>query len=135
VPSLDPAEDFSRVLVRRFLVLCESPRTRRRMLRLVKGSNGSARAGRRLYALINRLVLNPVVVRTPLPATSIRWELVVSQLIGIAMLRYVVRLEPIASASIEEVVELSAPSIQLLLSPSRPDMKNPHDPQRRIAGV
>ena len=117
VPSLDPAEDFSQVLVRRFLLLCESPRMGPRVLRMVRGSIDSERTGRRLYATINRLVVHPMVRRTGLPASTTRWELAVSQLIGLAVLRYVVCLEPIASATIEEVVELSAPSIRVVLRP------------------
>lgn len=117
---LDPAEDFAQVLVRRFLRLCENPRTRDRMLRMVQGSTGSARAGRRLYAVVNRVVINPTIARTGLPASTTRWELVASQLIGIAVLRYVVRLEPIASASVEEVVTLAAPAVQAVLQPTTP---------------
>ena len=52
--------DFTERLLRRFLLLCENPRTRRRALALVRGSVGNARAGRRFYALVNRAVLNPV---------------------------------------------------------------------------
>lgn len=88
-----------------------------RMVRMVQGSTDSEGTGRRLYVVINRLVVHPMVQRTGVPASSTRWELAISQLIGIAVLRYVVRLEPIASATIEEVVELSAPSIRVVLRP------------------
>jgi hypothetical protein len=44
-----------------------------------------------------------------------RLELVASQLIGLAMARYVIQVEPIASASIDEVVALAAPSIRAAL--------------------
>ena len=60
VRSLEPAEDLAITLVRRFLLLCESPRTRRTMLRMVRGSTGNARAGRRFYRVVNRAVLSPV---------------------------------------------------------------------------
>jgi hypothetical protein len=42
-------------------------------------------------------------------------ELVAAQLIGVAVLRYVVEVEPIASASVDDVVELAAPSIRATL--------------------
>ena len=61
VRSLEPAEDLAITLVRRFLLLCESPRTRRTMLRMVRGSTGNARAGRRFYRVVNRAVLSPVM--------------------------------------------------------------------------
>ncbi len=42
----------------------------------------------------------------------LRALLMASQLIGVAMTRYVMRLEPVASASIDEIVALTAPRIQ-----------------------
>jgi len=115
VPSLDPVDDFAEVLTRRFLTLCENPRTRDRMVALVQGASGSAKGGRRLYALINRVVVHPLTSRTSLPDSSIRWELATSQLVGIATLRYVVRLEPMASLPVEDVVRLAAPGVAAVL--------------------
>jgi hypothetical protein len=45
----------------------------------------------------------------------LRALLMASHLVGIAMTRYVVRLEPIASTSIEEIIDLVAPRIQSYL--------------------
>ena len=59
-PSTQVPADFTERLLRRFLLVCENPRTRRRALALVRGSVSNARAGRRFYALVNRIVLNPV---------------------------------------------------------------------------
>lgn len=109
------SRDFAVRLVARFLSLCESPRTRNRMVRLVEGSTGSARAGRVLYRMINRTVVNPVARATGVHASATRLELVASQLIGLAMLRYVLEVEPVASAPREEVVRLAAPGIRAVL--------------------
>lgn len=115
--SLDPTEDFAIRLLRRFLVLCEHPRTRQRMLRLVRQSTRLGPEAPRLYGWINRAVLHPrfqpVVERRALSA--MKAELVASQLIGLAMTRYVLRIEPLASATVEEVVALAAPSIAAAL--------------------
>jgi hypothetical protein len=46
---------------------------------------------------------------------AMKTELVAAQLIGVAVLRYVVEVEPIASASVDDVVELAAPSIRATL--------------------
>jgi hypothetical protein len=113
--SLEPAEDLAITLVRRFLLLCESPRTRATMLRMVRGSTGSGRAGRRFYRVINRAVLIPVMRSRGVQASAMKTELVASQLIGIGVLRYVVKVEPMASASVDEVIELAAPSIRATL--------------------
>lgn len=109
--SLDPTEDLAITLVRRFLSLCESPRTRSTMLRMVRASSSNARAGRRFYRVLNRAVLSPMLRRRGIQTSAMRTELVAAQLVGIAVLRYVVKVEPMASASIDEVVELAAPSI------------------------
>ncbi|MGH3361825.1 MAG: hypothetical protein ACRDOM_05130 [Nocardioides sp.] len=111
----EPGTDFAVRLLRRFLALCESPRTRAAMLRMVKGSVGSARAGRVLYRVVSRAVVNPVARATGVQASALRLELVASQLIGLAMLRYVLHVEPMASASVDDVVALAAPSIRAAL--------------------
>lgn len=115
--SLDPTEDFAIRLLRRFLLLCEHPRTRQRMLRLVRQSTRMGPGAPRLYGWINRAVLNPrfqpVLERRALSA--MKAELVASQLIGLAMTRYVLKVEPLASASVDEVVRMAAPSIAAAL--------------------
>lgn len=115
--SLDPTEDFAIRLLRRFLLLCEHPRTRQRMLRLVRQSTRLGPGAPRLYGWINKAVLHPrfqpVVERRALSA--MKAELVASQLIGLAMTRYVLKIEPLASATVEEVVALAAPSIAAAL--------------------
>ena len=55
--------------------VCESPRTQRRALALVRGSVSNARAGRRFYALVNRVVLNPVARAMGVEASAVRLEL------------------------------------------------------------
>lgn len=48
---------------------------------------------------------------------ELRATLVASQLIGMAIARYVARLEPIASAGAEEIARRYAPSLQRLITP------------------
>jgi hypothetical protein len=107
--------DFAERLLRRFLLLCESDRTRRRALALVRGSVSNAGAGRRFYALVNRLVVNPVARAMGVEASATRLEIIGSQLVGLAMLRYVLEVEPIASLSIDELVPLLAPPLRAAL--------------------
>ena len=108
--------DFTERLLRRFLLLCENPRTQRRALALVRGSVSNARAGRRFYALVNRVVVNPVAKAVGVESSAVRMELVGSQLIGLAMIRYVLKVEPIASLEIDVLVPLMAPPLRAALS-------------------
>lgn len=112
VETGDVETDFSVRLVRRFLGLCEGPRTRAGMLRMVRASVGSPRAGQAFYRVLNRSVVTPVARATGVHASAMRIELVCGQLVGLAMMRYVLNLEPIASAPAEEIVRRFAPAIR-----------------------
>ena len=112
--------DFTERLLKRFLLLCENPRTQRRALAVVRGSVSNARAGKAFYALVNRVVLNPVARSTGVETSAIRLELVGSQLIGLAMIRYVLKVEPIASLEVDELVSLMAPPLRQALSGAEP---------------
>ena len=85
------------------------------MARLVRGSTGNARAGRAVYRMVNRTVVSPVARASGVQASAMKLELVASQLIGLAMLRYVIEVEPMASACADEVISLAAPSIRATL--------------------
>lgn len=116
MPSPAGSGDFTERMLRRFLLLCENPRTRRRVLALVRGSVADAAAGRRFYALLNRAVLHPLARVMRIEGSAVRMELVGSQLVGLAMLRYVLEVEPIASLDIDELVPLMAPALRQALT-------------------
>ncbi|MGY2875055.1 hypothetical protein ACVW00_002245 [Marmoricola sp. URHA0025 HA25] len=117
----DPDEavrDFSDRLLRTFLSLCENPRTRQGMLRMVRSSVGSARAGRAFYRVLNRTVVNPAARAAGVQASALRYELVCGQLVGLAMMRYVLQVEPVASAPADEILRQFAPAIRATLKGS-----------------
>jgi len=114
------SNDLTERLLRRFLLLCESPWTQRRVLGLVRGSVSNAGAGRRFYALVNRLVLSPVLRAAGVQTSAVRVELVGAQLVGLAMMRYVLKVEPIASLDIDELVPMMAPALRQTLA-GRPE--------------
>jgi hypothetical protein len=116
--SADAVTDVSNRLLRSFLGLCENPRTRQGMLRMVRASVGSARSGRALYRVVNRTVVNPAARATGVHASALRYELVCGQLVGLAMMRYVLQVEPVASASVDEIVRQFAPAIRATLKGS-----------------
>lgn len=111
----DATRDFSDRLLRSFLALCENPRTRQGMLKMVQASVGSARAGQRFYRMLNRTVVNPAARATGMHASALRIELVCGQLVGLAMMRYVLQVEPVASAPAEDIVRQFAPAIRATL--------------------
>lgn len=107
--------DFSDRLLRSFLALCENPRTRQGMLRMVQASVGSARAGQRFYRMLNKTVVNPAAKASGMHASALRIELVCGQLVGLAMMRYVLQVEPVASVPSEVIVRQFAPAIRATL--------------------
>ena len=113
--SLDPTEDFALQLVRRFLALCEHPRTRGRMLRVVARSSQPGDDAPRIFRWLNRALLLPQMRRGSRPISAMKWELVASQLFGMATMRYLHELEPIASADRETVVAMVAPGVLAVL--------------------
>jgi hypothetical protein len=110
------SNDLTERMLRRFLLLCESPRTQRRVLALVEASVSNAGAGRRFYALVNRLVLSPLLRAAGVQTSAVRIELVGAQLVGLAMMRYVLKVEPIASLDVDELVPMMAPALRQTLT-------------------
>lgn len=107
--------DGAERLLRRFLRLCESERMAPTMLRMVESAARGEGNGRRVYNMLNRMVLNPVARASGMHASALRMELVGSQLIGLAMMRYVLKVEPVCSASTDDIVIRMAPAIRATL--------------------
>ena len=119
------SNDLTERILRRFLLLCESPRTQRRVLALVEASVSNAGAGRRFYALVNRLVLSPILRAAGVQTSAVRIELVGAQLVGLAMMRYVLKVEPVASLDVDELVPMMAPALRQTMTGPNQDAPAP----------
>jgi AcrR family transcriptional regulator len=64
-------------------------------------------------------VLDPIVATFGVPDARLRATLISSNLVGVAMMRYLLKIEPLASATDDEVVRLVGPAVQDLLDPTR----------------
>jgi AcrR family transcriptional regulator len=84
---------------------------------LVRSVAGHEAAARMLRELVTRVLLVRLAAVAP-DRPELRATLVGSQLIGLGMARYVVRIEPLASAPVEEVVAAVAPTVQRYLTGS-----------------
>jgi AcrR family transcriptional regulator len=101
-------------LVRAFLGVWDDEATRLPLLALVRGVLEPG--GERLVADgLLRVVLGPLGEGLGVDRPERRMALVASQLIGLVMARYVLRIEPLASASAEELVAAYAPTVQRYL--------------------
>nr|WP_198663293.1 TetR family transcriptional regulator [Jiangella endophytica] len=99
--------------IRTFLGVWGQPSGRAPMLALLRSAMQHETAARLLRQFVTRAILGRVLVAFEgVPDGALRAEAMVSHLIGLAIIRYVVKLEPIASVSDEELIRLVAPVLQ-----------------------
>ncbi|MBE0008543.1 MULTISPECIES: TetR family transcriptional regulator [unclassified Arthrobacter] len=106
-------EDRAEVLILTLLNLWESP-AQAALLALVRGAVGSHTQAALVREVLRRRILN--LVAAGLDDADVRGALAASQLIGLMMARYVIKLDPLASATHEEVVRLVEPTIKRYLT-------------------
>jgi len=123
---VDPAEFIPRLvapgldglgerLVRFFVETWDSP-AGSPLLALIRSAVGNEDGAALLREFVTREVLGRLARALELDQPQLRAALVASQLIGLAMLRYVVRVEPLASASAAELVAWLGPTLQRYLT-------------------
>lgn len=106
----DPSELGER-LVRMFLGVWDRPDFRDPMLGMLR----SAMTGEREATMLREFVGSSLLGRLAEvggPVDPLRVQAAAAQLVGIVILRHVIKLEPLASATSEDVVALIAPVVQ-----------------------
>ena len=83
---------------------------------LLQSVAGHDKAARMLREFITKTLIGPVVTTVAPDAPTLRGTLVASQLIGLGLARYVLQLEPLASADHAAVVAAVAPNLQRYLT-------------------
>jgi AcrR family transcriptional regulator len=107
----DPATLGER-LVRLLISVWSDPDSRDRALAVLRSAMTHDQAAALLREFVSTELVGRVAPALPGPDPRLRVSAAVSQLIGMVFLRYVVRLEPLASASEDEVVRQFAPVVQ-----------------------
>ncbi len=121
IPTLiEPGIDgLGERLVRFFLDTWDSP-AGRPMLALIRSVVTSDEAAALLREFVSREVLGRLARSLEVDEPRLRASLAASSLIGLAMVRYVVRVEPLASAPRDQIAALLGPAIQRYLSEPLP---------------
>ncbi|WP_329275451.1 TetR/AcrR family transcriptional regulator [Streptomyces sp. NBC_01451] len=115
-----PLDGVGERLARFFFGVWENPATRKALLAIVRSAMNNEAAAGVFRRLISTQLLRRVAAQLDLPDAELRAELAAAQLVGIAMLRYVIKVEPLASANPELIIERVAPAIQAhLAGPAR----------------
>ncbi|EFL33928.1 TetR family transcriptional regulator [Streptomyces viridochromogenes DSM 40736] len=107
-----PLDGVGERLVRFFFGIWENPATRAPLLAIVRSAVTNETAAAVFRRIIATQVLRRIAVRLDLPDAELRAELAAAQLVGTAMLRYVIKVEPLASADPEQIVARLAPVVQ-----------------------
>ena len=112
-------DDAGERLLTAFLGVWDNEVTRLPLLAIVRGVFDPQ--GQRLVRDgVLQMVLGPVGAGLGLDRPDERLPLVASQLIGLVMTRYVLRMEPVASMPVDRIVATYAPTIQRYLTGELP---------------
>ncbi|TCC37281.1 TetR/AcrR family transcriptional regulator [Kribbella sindirgiensis] len=109
-------EDLGRRIVTVFLGVWESDEGQQRMKAMLRSVVTSDDVARIMREGMTRMILEPVSQFIDLPDAKLRVGLIASHLIGMALTRYVVELEPVASADLDQLVDRIGPAIQQYVS-------------------
>ncbi|MGY0485900.1 TetR/AcrR family transcriptional regulator [Streptomyces sp. WG-D5] len=109
-----PLDEVGERMTRFFFGVWESPATRAPLLAILRSAVNNDVAAGVLRRLIAHRMLARIAERIELPEgeAELRVTLAAAQLVGTAMLRYVMRVEPLASADVERIVARLAPVVQ-----------------------
>ena len=122
-----PAEIFARgaaagpdqlgaTIVRTFLEAWEPPETRVRLMAMLRSAMTNDAAMAMIRDLLVREVFGPITQALGVPDAQLRATLVGSQFVGLAIMRFIARLEPLASTSVDELVAAVGPTVQRYLT-------------------
>lgn len=110
-----PADERARTLAQLFLEVWEDERTRPQLLSIVRSAMTHEDAAALLRTFVGHELLEPLARHLALEDAHVRVPLAAAQLIGVAMLRHVVQLEPVASMPTDELVDRLAPALDVHL--------------------
>ncbi|WP_020671557.1 TetR family transcriptional regulator [Amycolatopsis nigrescens] len=105
-----PREHAGERLVRAFLDLWREPAGRAPFLALLRSVTTNEEAAAMMRTFMDQVVFSKVADGFGIP--RVRMTAAAAQLIGVALLRYIVAVPPIAEVPEEEIVQLVAPAIQ-----------------------
>ncbi|MDX3687039.1 MULTISPECIES: TetR family transcriptional regulator [unclassified Streptomyces] len=111
-----PTDGLGERLARYFIGVWENPVSRAPLLAILRSALTHEAAAKVLRGFVLRRLLERIAAELDVPDPTFRAELAASHMIGIAMLRYVIRAEPLASTDPEKIIGMVAPTLQRYLS-------------------
>ncbi|MPY63289.1 TetR/AcrR family transcriptional regulator [Streptomyces spongiae] len=111
-----PLDGAGERMTRAIFGLWENPATRTPLLAIVRSAVNNEAAAAVFRRLVSSQLLYRIARKVDLPDAELRAELAAAQLVGTAMLRYVIKVEPLASADPEQIIARLAPVVQAHLT-------------------
>ena len=107
-------ERLAAVLIKNMI----NPATRDILLGLMRSATSDKQAVMMLQNAIKKTLYEELKDHLPKPDGDLKASLITSQFLGIMVLRYVVKVEPMASASTEKLIDYLSPQLQLYFDES-----------------
>lgn len=107
-----PAEDIGTNIVRFLLEQLDSPKAQSRVVVLLRAALGTGPARRMFKEFLVREVFLRLAQAADGEDAELRATLAASQIVGLMVVRFVLKAEPLASAPIDEIVRRVGPVIQ-----------------------
>lgn len=112
----DGVEHLGERLARLFLAIWDQTADRSPLIALLRSAVSGEQAAAMLREFIAQELLGPIAAQLNRPDAGLRVTLVASQIVGLAIARYVIRLEPLASAHPDTLAAAVAPTLQRYLT-------------------
>jgi len=112
----DGRRNVGRNLVRLALRTWDEGGTRHPVLTLLRAATIEEQAAEMLREFLGEQLFGPLMAELGSDRPDLRTDLALSQIVGMAMIRHVLRVEPIASANRETLVEIYGPTLQRYLT-------------------
>jgi hypothetical protein len=110
-----PARRRGEHMVRHFVDRWETSSTDETLVFMMRTAVTNEAVAKQMQATFNALILEPIAALDDQGAGE-RAALIGSQMLGLVLCRYVLRLEPLASLPVDDVVARIAPTIQRYLT-------------------
>jgi AcrR family transcriptional regulator len=111
-----PPDQIGVRLARTVIAIWDSPEGRQRVSGLLSGAMASEAAARMLREFVTRELIGRIAESLQVDRGELRAALVGSHLVGVAMARVLIRIEPLASLDAEELAQIVGPVIQRYLT-------------------
>jgi AcrR family transcriptional regulator len=114
-----PLDAVSEAILRTILSITGEPESRESWLGMIRSAAADGHGAAVLREFVAEVVLGPVAARLESDGVAdapLRVTLVASQIVGLAFARHVIGIEPLASATDDELVAALAPTLQRYLT-------------------